>query len=146
MQDGQVKQMGKDKLNWNTVKSKFVQMQEAHNARYNYLTGQSRPLDFGYVAVIRSGNMSSPDITRVDREMLEDDSKWNELKGKAVIVQAYVPVKTATRASNGTVYRTEFEQPRRNKYRMQTYKMVYMTGVDGTVVNRKSPPTSASRR
>ena len=33
-QDGQVKQMGKDKLNWNTVKSKFSQMQEAHNARY----------------------------------------------------------------------------------------------------------------
>ena len=137
--------MGKDKLNWNTVKSKFVQMQEAHNARYNYLTGQSRPLDFGYVAVIRSGNMSSPDITRVDREMLEDDSKWNELKGKAVIVQAYVPVKTATRASNGTVYRTEFEQPRRNKYRMQTYKMVYMTGVDGTVVNEKGQEVPADK-
>jgi hypothetical protein len=144
-QDGQVKQMGKDKLNWTTVKNKFVQMQEAHNARYNYLTGQTRPLDFGYVAVIRSGNMQSPDITRVTREMLFDDSKWGELKGKAIIFQAYVPVKTATRSSNGTVYRTEFEQPRRNKYRMQTYKMVYMTGVEGTVVNEKGQEVPADK-
>eukprot|EP01043_Picozoa_sp_COSAG02_P000127 COSAG02_NODE_2_length_75708_cov_87.013953_30_plen_1000_part_00 len=145
VQDGQVKQMGKDKLNWNTVKSKFSQMQEAHNARYNYLTGSSRALDDGYVGVIRSGNMQSPDITRVTRADLYDDSRWNELKGKAVIFQAYVPVKTATRASNGTVYRTEFEQPRRNKYRMQTYKMVYMTGVDGTVVNEKGQEVPADK-
>ena len=61
-----------------------------------------------------------------------------ELKSKTAILQAYVPVKTAERSANGTVYRTEFEQPRRNKFRLQTYKMVYMTGVEGTVVNEKA--------
>lgn len=144
-QDGQVKQMGKDKLNWNTVRQKFIQMQEGHNARYNYLTGDNRPLDHGYCAVVRSGNMSSPDITRVTKTMFLDESKWVELKGKCIVLQAYVPVKTATRSSNGTVYRTEFEQPRRNKFRLQTYKMVYMTGVDGTVVNEKGQEVAADK-
>jgi hypothetical protein len=56
-----------------------------------------------------------------------------------------VPVKTAERSANGTVYRTEFEQPRRNKFRLQTYKMVYMTGVEGTVVNEKGVEVPADK-
>ena len=139
--------MGKGKVNWGNIKKKFIEMQEAHNHRYNYLTGQNRPLDHGFVAVCRSGSAGNFDITRCDRKTFEDffGSEGAELRGKTVVLQAYVPVKTATRSANGTVYRTEFEQPRRNKFRLQTYKMVYMTGVEGTVVNEKGQEVPADK-
>jgi len=145
--NGVVKRMGKEKVKWPTIREKLIQMQEAHNARWNYMTGQNRSLDYGYVAVCRSGAPGSFEVTRLDRQGFENffQTEGAELKSKTAILQAYVPVKTAERSANGTVYRTEFEQPRRNKFRLQTYKMVYMTGVEGTVVNEKGVEVPADK-
>jgi hypothetical protein len=68
--------MGKDKIKWATVRSKFIQMQEAHNERWNFMTGQSRPLDYGFVAVSRAGSAGNFQITRLDRETFEVRTIW----------------------------------------------------------------------
>jgi hypothetical protein len=63
--------MGQDKVKWPTIKDKFIQMQEAHNERWNFMTGQHRPLDYGFVAVCRYGSAGSFDVVRLDREGFE---------------------------------------------------------------------------
>ena len=69
--NGVVKRMGKEKVKWPTIREKLIQMQEAHNARWNYMTGQNRSLDYGYVAVCRSGAPGSFEVTRLDRQGFE---------------------------------------------------------------------------
>lgn len=139
--DGQIQYKKKANVKWNAIRDRFLHLQTVHNQRYNRMTSGNRPLDYGYVAVARSGGASNMEVKRLDRkEFLElFQTEGADLRSKCTVLQAYVPVKS----ENGTVYRNEFEQPRRNAFRLQTYKMVYMTGIEGTVTNEKGAEVSA---
>jgi hypothetical protein len=139
--EGIIQYKKKANVKWSMIKERFLGLHLVHNQRYNVMTSGNRPLDHGYVAVARSGGGGNFTTQRLTRQDFLDlfNSEGAELRSKCVILQAYVPVKS----ENGTVYRNEFEQPRRNAFRLQTYKMVYMTGIDGTVVNEKGNEVSA---
>ena len=139
--DGQLQYKKKANVKWNAIRDRFLHLQTLHNQRHNRMTSGNRPLDHGFVAVARSGGASNMEVKKLSREDFLNlfQTEGAELRSKMTVLQAYVPVKS----QNGTVYRNEFEQPRRSAFRLQTYKMVYMTGIEGTVTNEKGAEVSA---
>eukprot|EP01052_Picozoa_sp_SAG31_P009427 SAG31_NODE_495_length_14864_cov_21.943109_3_plen_940_part_00 len=139
--DGQLQYKKKANVKWGAIRDRFLHLQTLHNQRYNRKTSDNRPLDHGFVAVARSGGASNMEVKKLSREDFLNlfQTEGAELRSKMTILQAYVPIQS----QNGTVYRNEFEQPRRNAFRLQTYKMVYMTGIEGTVVNEKGAEVAA---